>query len=114
MSILHTGSPLAEVTVAVDDLNRSFGEFKHLNDRRLDEIERKGSADVLTVEAVDRLNQKLTQYQDRVEQLTISRKRTPASLERVALWWTMSTKPPFPAICARGLSNRCRPLKARR
>jgi HK97 family phage major capsid protein len=82
MSILHTGSPLAEVTVAVDDLNRSFGEFKHLNDRRLDEIERKGSADVLTVEAVDRLNQKLTQYQDRVEQLTISRKRTPASLER--------------------------------
>jgi HK97 family phage major capsid protein len=70
------------VTVAVDDLNRSFGEFKHLNDRRLDEIERKGSADVLTVEAVDRLNQKLTQYQDRVEQLTISRKRTPASLER--------------------------------
>ncbi|MBU3654957.1 MAG: phage major capsid protein [Alphaproteobacteria bacterium] len=105
MSILHTGSPLAEVTVAVDDLNRSFGEFKHLNDRRLNEIERKGSADVLTVEAVERLNGKLTQYQDRVEQLTLSRKRTPASLERGSVMVDSEHKTAFSGYLRKGVEQ---------
>ena len=105
MSILHTGSPLAEVTVAVDDLNRSFGEFKLLNDRRLNEIERKGSADVLTVEAVERLNGKLTQYQDRVEQLTLSRKRTPASLERGSVMVDSEHKTAFSGYLRKGVEQ---------
>lgn len=45
----------------LDDMLSSFETFKQANDARLDEIEKRGSADVLLEEKVDRINNRLTQ-----------------------------------------------------
>jgi HK97 family phage major capsid protein len=44
----------------IASLNRAFEEFKSKNDERLAQIETKGSADVVTREAVDRINTEIT------------------------------------------------------
>ena len=41
---------------AFDEFRRTFEDFKAGNDRRLEEIQRKASADVVTVEKVDRID----------------------------------------------------------
>lgn len=46
----------AGISAAIDALNRTFGEFREANDRRLSEVERRGSADVVAVEKVERIN----------------------------------------------------------
>ena len=45
---------------AVDALGRAFEEFKSANDNRLVQIERKGVADAVTVNQVEKLNDEIS------------------------------------------------------
>lgn len=57
------------VAKAVDGLMSAFEEFKSANDKRLKEIEKKGSADVITTEKVDRINDALSEREDVIKDL---------------------------------------------
>lgn len=57
-----------DVTIA--DVARGFEEFKAANDARLKEIEKKGSADVVLVEKVDRINAALDAGEKKNAELT--------------------------------------------
>ncbi len=72
----------AEVKEAVDLLAKTFADFRSKNDDRLKEIEKKGSADVITKEELERINKAIDAAQDLV------RKRTDeleAKLNRAAI-----------------------------
>jgi HK97 family phage major capsid protein len=60
-----------DVAGAVDDLHRAFAAFRETNDDRLDQIESRLSADVLTGEKLARIDQAL----DEANQFTIERSR---------------------------------------
>jgi len=71
VSILETkvagaGTPSsADINTAMDEFLCAFDDFKQANDQRLDEIEKRMSADVLTTTKVERINAALdTQKQD--------------------------------------------------
>lgn len=66
---------MAEEKTAVEQVMTAFEEFKAANDTRLKEIEKKGSADVLVTEKVERLEQALAKHEDE------NQKRTAAALE---------------------------------
>ncbi|WP_207779308.1 phage major capsid protein [Zavarzinia aquatilis] len=57
---------LATMHSATDDLARVFTAFRAENDRRLADIEKKGRADVVTIETVDRLNAEVGRLSDHV------------------------------------------------
>lgn len=48
-----------DINVVIEDLGRAFEEFKAENDNRLKEIEKKGHADPLLVEKVEKINAEL-------------------------------------------------------
>ncbi len=55
----------ADINTAMDEFLCAFDDFKNANDQRLDEIEKRMSADVLTTSKVERINAALdTQKQD--------------------------------------------------
>lgn len=60
---------LATMQSATDDLARVFAAFRSENDRRLAEIEKKGRADVVTTDTVDRLNGELGRLSEQVSAL---------------------------------------------
>jgi HK97 family phage major capsid protein len=58
------GAPgVAQFTAMIDTLNRTFAEFREANDKRLAEIEKKGSVDPVLAEKVEKLNAALTEQQ---------------------------------------------------
>ncbi|WP_198368487.1 phage major capsid protein [Roseomonas rosulenta] len=67
-----------DVKEALDGLGRAFEEFKATNDSRLDELARKGSADVLLEEKLQRVNTALDQFE------TLNQRLTKAELEAKA------------------------------
>jgi HK97 family phage major capsid protein len=58
-----------------DHLLRAFEAFKETNDQRLDEIERRMSADVVTADKLDRINRSLDDYKNTVDQLVLKSAR---------------------------------------
>lgn len=68
-------SAVRDVREAMDEFMSRFDEFKQANDARLREMERKQSADIVTVEKVDRLNAALDHQQKTVDRLTLNMKR---------------------------------------
>lgn len=57
---------MSEVRSATETLARAFEEYKGVNDQRLSEIERKGSADVLLNEKLGRMDNTINRLQDDV------------------------------------------------
>src|ERR1700722_15176749 len=57
---------LTEVHNASNTLGRAFEEYKHVNDQRLNEIERRGTADVLLNEKLGRMDTSINKLQDDV------------------------------------------------
>ncbi|MDR3373171.1 MAG: phage major capsid protein [Ancalomicrobiaceae bacterium] len=62
-----------------------FEAFKADNDRRLAEIERRGSADVVTVDKVDRLEQVMTEQKRQMDELVLKQARPRLSGDAPAL-----------------------------
>ncbi|WP_316858038.1 phage major capsid protein [uncultured Cohaesibacter sp.] len=64
----------ADLSSAFDDFLVSFDAFKHANDERLDEIEKR-SADVLTEHKVDRISKALDEQQTALDSLILKARR---------------------------------------
>ncbi len=60
---------LSEITDKVNQLGNAWEQFKHVNNARLNEIEKKGHADPLYDEHLSKINSSLDQYKSRMEQL---------------------------------------------
>lgn len=72
-----------EVKQAFNSFLNAFEQFKHANDDRLSQIEKKMSADVLTNDKVERINRSLSEQQQVLEQMSVSMQRP--NLEAKAL-----------------------------
>ncbi|PWE58181.1 phage major capsid protein [Metarhizobium album] len=60
---------------AFDDFMQAFEAFKDVNDRRLDEIERKLTADVVTRDKMDRINRAMDEQKKALGQLVLKKVR---------------------------------------
>ena len=60
---------ITEITDRVTALGHAWEQFKHINDERLREIERKGNADPLYNEHLGRISSALDQYKHRLDQI---------------------------------------------
>ncbi len=58
---------IAEISERVSHLGNAWEQFKQVNNRRLDEIEKKGQADPLYMDQLGKINQALDQYKQRVD-----------------------------------------------
>ncbi len=66
-----------EVAGAIDGLMQAFEAFKETNDRRLDEIEQRLSADVVTTEKLTRIDRALDEHKRTVDSLVVKSHRLP-------------------------------------
>jgi HK97 family phage major capsid protein len=81
----HTATPAAPeikaypetVTAAFEDFMGAFEAFKDVNDRRLGEIEKKLTADVVTVEKLDRINRAVDEHKKVLDELSLKKARPP-------------------------------------
>ncbi len=60
---------ISRITKRVDELGSAWEQFKTINDRRLVEIEKKGTADPLTIEQMNRLNDNLDGCKSRLSKV---------------------------------------------
>ena len=60
---------MTEIASRVNALGSAWEQFKSVNDRRLNEIERKGSADPLTENSLQKINSALTHYKERMDRM---------------------------------------------
>ena len=67
---------ITEITDRVTSLGHAWEQFKHVNDARLAEIERKGNADPLYDEHLHNISSALDNYKNRLDQI-IDRHREP-------------------------------------
>ena len=67
----------ADLGFALDDLLRAFETYKEENDRRIAEVETRGSADPLTSEKLDRLDRALDDHKRRIDEMTLKAARPP-------------------------------------
>ncbi|MEJ8473951.1 phage major capsid protein [Roseibium algae] len=65
----------ADVARTFDDFFKAFETYREVNDARLSEMEERGSADVLTLEKLDRLDGALDATQRRLDELTLKSRR---------------------------------------
>jgi HK97 family phage major capsid protein len=72
-----------EITERVNSLGNAWEQFKHVNNQRLAEIERKGSADPLYLEQLGKINTALDHYKQRVDGLEVELKRPGVALHEV-------------------------------
>jgi len=72
---------LSEITRQVNSIGSAWEEFKSVNDRRLAEIERKSSADPLTTEQLNRINDSLDKYKTRLSKMENVLSRPSASMD---------------------------------
>ena len=64
-----------EVRSATETLARAFEEYKHVNDQRLHDIERRGGADVLLDEKLGRMDQTINNLQDDITSVKTALRR---------------------------------------
>jgi HK97 family phage major capsid protein len=67
--------PESEIAGAFGDMMRAFEAFKDANDERLDDIEKRMSADVVTAEKVDRIGEALDRQKARLDDLALKSRR---------------------------------------
>ena len=73
--VAQTSPSPYEVNNAFDEFMGAFDEFKQANDQRLDEIEQCMSADIITIDKVDRINASLDAQKSRLDKLMLKSTR---------------------------------------
>ncbi len=73
-----------EVKAALDDFLNAFEHFKASNDERLEELERRSSADVVLEDKVERLNQSLDVQKKNLDRMVVDSRRPALGLESSA------------------------------
>lgn len=66
---------ISEITDRVHALGNAWEQFKHVNNQRLSEIERKGAADPLYMDQLSKINQSLDNYKQRMDVLETANSR---------------------------------------
>jgi len=72
---LSSRSSNPQLNSAIDDFMHSFESFKQANDDRLEQVEKRLSADVITTEKVDRINAALDTQKQLLDQLSLMSSR---------------------------------------
>lgn len=75
---------LTRITKQVEALGSTWEQFKAMNERRLAEIERKGSADPLTVDQMNKMNVALDAYKDKLNKFETVLSRPSFGMEYAA------------------------------
>lgn len=75
---------ISEVTDRVHALGNAWEQFKHVNDQRLNEIERKGYADPLYGEHLKKISDALDQHKRRMDQIETAHGRPGAEMSGAA------------------------------
>ena len=65
----------ADIAEAFDEFMRAFEAFKETNDTRVSEVEKRMSADVVTAEKLDRINQAIDEHKRVVDELALKSAR---------------------------------------
>jgi HK97 family phage major capsid protein len=84
----------SQLDAAVGPVMGAFEEFKKANDARLVEIEKKGAADVLFGEKLDKIDKTLNHYEGLNQKLTLAEKKNAAVEEKLAEFETMMARLP--------------------
>ncbi|MDZ4109119.1 MAG: phage major capsid protein, partial [Brevundimonas sp.] len=84
MKETKTASGTPEARAAMHEMMAAFEAFKGANDARLDEIERKASADTLLEEKVARIDQAVSSAQARLDRVVSEGRRPGLSGEAVS------------------------------
>ena len=79
---LTPGGDKRQLNTAIDEFMHSFDSFKQANDQRLEQMEKRMSADVITVEKVDRINTALDTQKQLLDQLSLMSSRPHLSGEQ--------------------------------
>lgn len=104
-----------EVARTFDEFFRTFESYRAVNDARLAEIESRGSADVISLEKLDRLDAALDATQRRLDDLTLKSRRPqigarePRQMTSAAL----EHKAAFEAYVRSGREQTLRPLETK-
>ena len=96
---------------AQDGLLHAFEAFKETNDQRLDEIERRMSADVVTTDKLERINRALDEYKSTVDQLALKSARPQRGGAGYAGLTANEHKAAFEGYMRRGESGNLRSLE---
>ena len=113
-SELETKAVTQDVAVAFDEFMHAFESFKETNDARLDEVERRCSADVLTDEKLARIDNALDEHKRLVEDLTLKSCRPHlADGGGVASGVTLQHKAAFENYVRKGDDGRLRELEGK-
>ncbi len=74
-----------DALTAFDDFMRLFENFKQENDQRLQQMEKRMGADVITTDKVDRMSRSLDEHKRALDHLTLKRARPSLAREGAAL-----------------------------
>ncbi|ESR22792.1 phage major capsid protein [Lutibaculum baratangense] len=108
------GAGRGEIGEAFDDFLRAFEAFKETNDERLGQIETRMSADVVTVEKMERINRALDEHQRVVDGLVLKAKRPALQGEgRDVSQASLQHKAAFEAYVRRGADGELARLEAK-
>jgi len=75
---------ISEITDRVASLGNAWEQFKHINDTRLSEIERKGNSDPLYDEHLNNISSALDNYKKRLDQIETAHNRPVLGMEQAA------------------------------
>jgi len=116
----HTASTAPEIKAvpdtiadAFDGFMGAFEAFKDANDIRLDEIERKLSADVVSSEKVERINKAIDEQKRALDQVLIRKARPGLGRGEASSFETMEHKAAFEAYIRRGDENGLRDIESK-
>lgn len=90
---------LTEVTNRVQALGNAWEQFKEVNDRRLKELEKKGSSDPLYQEQLSKINNAIDGYKERIEHLETAMSRPESYDGQQAKAYTPYDKEHSKAFC---------------
>lgn len=103
----------ADLASAFESFRRTFETFREENDDRLGQIERKQTADVVTVEKVDRINQALDEQKRAVDHLVLKGRRPPLGVDGPRAIASPEHKAAFEGYVRRGNEDALRGFEAK-
>ena len=95
------GASSTDLTTMFDQFMHTFEDFKDANDQRLNQLERRGNADALTLEKVSRIDAALDGYKSAMDRLSLEQAR-PALETGLSAFQSDEYKDAFSAYVKRG------------
>ena len=113
MHTIETKSATGDVNDAFGEFMRAFEAFKDSNDERLTQLERRGAADVVTADKVDRLNRALDETKRVVDDLALKSGRPHLGAPATRPGSSLQHKAAFDAYVRKGEDAALRSLESK-